>query len=58
MLAIKRLSSGSLTAAARSYSTSGYASTAKNLMINADTKVIYQGASICFASSDIRGGIF
>ncbi|KAH8153837.1 uncharacterized protein LAJ45_01604 [Morchella importuna] len=39
MLALKRLS----TIGARGYSTSGYASTAKNLLINADTKVIFQG---------------
>ncbi|KAI5852577.1 succinyl-CoA synthetase-like protein [Morchella snyderi] len=39
MFALKRLS----TIGARSYSTSGYASTAKNLLINADTKVIFQG---------------
>ncbi|KAH0614587.1 uncharacterized protein H6S33_000223 [Morchella sextelata] len=39
MFALKRLS----TIGARGYSTSGYASTAKNLLINADTKVIFQG---------------
>lgn len=43
MLALKRLSSGYLRAGSRGYATSGYASTAKNLLVNADTRVIYQG---------------
>lgn len=53
MLALKRLSSSTLAASARGYATSGYASTAKNLLINADTKVIFQGSfrAHFFASS-------
>jgi hypothetical protein len=47
MLALKRLSSFGLRPSVRSYATgyasSGYPSSAKNLLINADTKVIYQG---------------
>jgi len=42
MLGLKRLSS-SLLSGTRSYATSGYATTTKNLLINSDTKVIYQG---------------
>jgi len=40
-----RPSAGALKTAVRTYSTatSSYASTAKNLRINSDTKVIYQG---------------
>jgi len=47
MLALKRISSSAGGAGLRSYSSSGYASTAKNLKINSNTKVIYQGLSIC-----------
>ncbi|CCX12007.1 succinyl-CoA synthetase-like protein [Pyronema domesticum] len=41
MIGLKRLSTK--LSGARSYATSGYASTTKNLLIGADTKVIYQG---------------
>ncbi|CUS13704.1 unnamed protein product [Tuber aestivum] len=44
MLALKRLSTSRTTSVTRGYSTSsGYTSTAKNLLINAETKVIFQG---------------
>jgi succinyl-CoA synthetase alpha subunit len=48
MFALKRLPTGVAQSGLRNYSSSGYASTAKNLLINADTKVIFQGISDVF----------